>query len=229
VSRLRCLDLFCGAGGATRGLQRAGYHVTGVDIRPQPRYCGDAFVRADALRYPLRGYDLIWASPPCQHYCLLGYKNGNAAEHQALITPVRHRLQRAGVPWVIENVAGARRAMRDPVMLCGTMFGLGIPKAQLWRHRLFDSSEPLEVALSCHHRGSPVGVYGGGDDNRRFGILTVTGHSGGIRKRGNLQQYNVRERSRAMGIDWMTNAELSQAIPPAYSEYIARQIRRWGL
>lgn len=228
MNKLKALDLFCGAGGATRGLQLAGFHVTGVDIRPQPRYCGDKFYQADAITFPLGGFDFIWASPPCQRYCLLAYRNSNARDHPDLIAPVRSRLKRSGIPYVIENVAGAKRKLRRPVMLCGTMFDLGIPEAQLWRHRLFEGPWPIHIPMVCQHRGSPVGVYGGGGDWRRLGVVTVTGHTGGTRKRGNLQQYNVRQRRVAMGIEWMTNAELSQAIPPAYSEFIGRQFLGGG-
>src|SRR5579864_4184083 len=102
---MRCLDLFCCAGGATKGLQRAGFHVTGVDIKPQPRYCGDEFHQADALTFPLTGYDFIWASPPCQSY-------SSAMRHLAtpqpmLIDAMRARLEASGAAWCIENVLGA--------------------------------------------------------------------------------------------------------------------------
>lgn len=176
------------------------------------------------MKFPLDGYDFIWASPPCQRYCLLAFRNANAATHPDLIAPIRRRLKRSGALYVIENVMGAAKELRDPIKLCGTMFDLQIAEAQLWRHRLFESNAGISVTRSCNHRGSPVCVYGGGGDNRRFGVVTVTGHTGGTRKRGNLQQYNVAQRSAAMGIDWMTNAELSQSIPPAYAEFIGRQV-----
>ena len=220
----RALDLFCSAGGATRGLQLAGFHVTGVDIAPQPRYVGDAFIQANALDVDLEGYDFIWASPPCQAFTMLRHMP-TAHKHPNLIPQTRRKLVAAGVPWVIENVPGAPLGRSgNLITLCGSMFNLGIPEAQLWRHRIFESNIPLFVDRQCSHRGSPVGVYGGGGDNRRFGVVTITGHTGGTRKRGNLQQYNVAQRSRAMGIDWMTNAELSQAIPPAYSRFIGQQV-----
>ena len=221
--RLKALDLFCSAGGATRGLQLAGFEVTGVDIDPQPRYCGDHFIQADALSLPLQGYDFIWASPPCQRYSLLAYRNNNAHKHPNLIDRTRARLAASRILYTIENVGGARHKMRQPVMLCGTMFGLGLPEAQLWRHRLFECNFPLRVAVACIHRGSPAGVYGGGGYSRRFGVVTVTGNTGGIRKRGNLQQYNVAQRSAAMGIDWMLNRELSQAVPPIYAMFVGLQ------
>src|SRR6266851_7296325 len=119
----RALDLFCGAGGTTKGLQRAGFHVTGVDIKRQPRYCGDAFVQADALRPPfdLSRFDFIWASPPCQAFSastishrLLG------KEYPDLIAPVRLMLAESGAVTVIENVVGA--PIRPDIRLDGTMF-----------------------------------------------------------------------------------------------------------
>jgi DNA (cytosine-5)-methyltransferase 1 len=120
---MRALDLFSGAGGATCGLQQAGFHVTGVDLKPQPNYCGDLFVQADALDYlkgvDLSRFDFIWASPPCQAYTSLRHAPGRH-RNADLIGPTRELLIRSGLPWVIENVEGARDQLRDPVMLCGT-------------------------------------------------------------------------------------------------------------
>jgi len=210
----RALDLFCCAGGATKGLQRAGFHVTGVDIRPQPRYCGDEFHQADALEFPLDGFDFIWASPPCQKYSIL--QNTVSVEHPDLIDPVRLRLLRWGGQYSIENVE--RAPLSASVMLCGTMFGLEADGAQLWRHRLFETNVPMGLVPPCQHR--PTREV----DGLRLGAITVTGNSGGTRRRGNLRQYTADQRRMAMGIDWMTIAELSQAIPPAYSEFIGRQV-----
>src|SRR6185437_11282689 len=99
--KLRALDLFCGAGGATRGLQLAGFHVTGVDIKPQPRYVGDAFHQADAMTFPLDGFDFIWASPPCQKYSLIRKNSRPDDEHPDLVAPIRRRLCKRGIPCVI--------------------------------------------------------------------------------------------------------------------------------
>lgn len=103
----RALDLFCCAGGATKGLQRAGFHVTGVDIKPQPRYCGDAFLQLDALSVRLDGYDFIWASPPCQPFSALRHMPTARTDHEDLIEPTRARLISSGVSYCIENVDGA--------------------------------------------------------------------------------------------------------------------------
>jgi len=129
AATLRALDLFCKAGGATKGLQRAGFHVTGVDIERQPRYCGDAFVQADALNPPfdLAGFDFIWASPPCQAHSPL--KAVTKKEYPDLIPQTRALLQASGRPYTIENVVGAR--LRDPVRLCGGMFGLHLSSSGL--------------------------------------------------------------------------------------------------
>lgn len=108
--RLRALDLFCGAGGATKGLQRAGFHVIGLDVKPQPRYCGDAFIQADALRPPvdLSTFGFIWASPPCQHSSWSARRWRNAGkEYPDLIEPARQMLEASGKPFCIENVVGA--------------------------------------------------------------------------------------------------------------------------
>ena len=198
----RILDLFCGAGGAARGYQRAGFYVVGVDIKPQPRYAGDEFIQADAMTFPLDGFDAIHASPPCQRYsrCTPPAKRGN---HADLIDPTRNGLVGSGLPYVIENVPGA--PLRDFVVLCGSSFGLKVR-----RHRLFETNFPL-LALPCNHcaQGVPVGVYGGG--------------TGKGQKRGRKVMSSA-EAIEVMGMPWANRAEVTQAIPPAYTEYIGRQL-----
>lgn len=210
---LRALDLFCCAGGASRGLQQAGFHVTGVDIRPQPRYCGDAFYETDALAFPLDGFDFIWASPPCQGYSAMRHAPG-AKGAPRLIAHVRERMP-ADVPWVIENVEEAADEMREPTLLCGSMFGLGAQGCRTQRHRLFETNFPLQQPL-CRHDSRPViGVYGGHARKRSAAAggrgtkdVWVGGHKAAA--------------SKALGIDWATLAEMSEAIPPAYAEYIGK-------
>lgn len=246
----RALDMFCCAGGTTRGLQLAGFHVTGIDIRKQPRYCGDAFVQADALNPPfdIREFDFIWASPPCQAHTKLRFMP-NARQHSDLIPETRAMLMEAGVPYAIENVEDAPLGESgNLIMLCGTMFGLQTAdgSAELWRHRLFETSFPIVLRPPCQHRSAALGVYGGHVRDRCRKVLTVVGHTPvdntarsekrrAITVTGHTAQTNtVRNRVRqtftladakaAMGIDWMTMAGLSQAIPPAYSEFIGRHV-----
>lgn len=206
----RALDLFCGAGGATRGLQDAGYIVHGVDITAQSRYCGETFSRADACIWgdlnTLKQFDLIWASPPCQHYSQGAKRWKTSNNHPDLIAAIRCRLAATGIPYVIENIPTARRHLKDPIMLCGTQFGLGV-----FRHRLFETS--FTVPEPTHH--SHTGYIGDGQ------YITVTGHSGGRSKRDGWKNGTVADAKKAMGINWMTWAEMAEAIPPAYSQYIA--------
>lgn len=223
---VRLLDLFCCAGGAAMGYHRAGFdEIVGVDIRPQPRY-PFTFVLGDALEYAAEHgheFDAIHASPPCQAFTDLRHMP-NALEHADLLTPTRAALVSIGLPYVIENVEGA--PMTGPyIVLCGSMFGLGTGNAELWRHRLFELSGFYCLTPSCAHRTRDlvIGVYGGhGRDRRR--VISVVGHSGGRSARDGTQQFTVDERREAMGIDWMTGAELSQAIPPAYTEFIGRYL-----
>ena len=211
------------------GYSRAGFEVVGVDCEPQPRY-PFAFLEADALDlmrgliagssvlgYYLSDFDAIHASPPCQAYSSLrSIPRFSGKEHPALVDDTRQLLAAAGLPWVMENVPGSN--LDTHVILCGSMFGLGAycdgQFHQLRRHRLFETSFYFLMPLRCHHVGRPVGVYGNGGSHRRIkdkpGINGFTG--------------TAAERRSAMGIDWMGRYGLSQAVPPAYCEFIGKQL-----
>lgn len=207
---MRALDLFCCAGGAGRGLADAGFEVVGVDLVKHKNY-PFTFIQGDALTVPLGGYDFIWASPPCQGYTALRHAPG-AKGAPLLIDQIRDRLVANGAPWVIENVEEAKWAMRDPVTLCGSMFGLGSSGFQLRRHRLFEANFRIPQP-ECKHSEPVVGVYGG---HARCRSAKFGGR--GTRDFVGMSQKQIA--SEAMGIDWMTLGEMSEAIPPAYSHLI---------
>ncbi len=209
----KLLDLFCCAGGAGVGYSRAGFEVVGIDIDPQPNY-PLPFVQTDALNLDpkfIAMFDAIHASPPCQSYSDLAKRNGNADAWPRLIEPIREILIRSGLPYVIENVEGA--PLRNPVMLCGTMFkGL-----RVLRHRLFESNFP--ILTPTHGRHPKVHTFdkrkshfGKTNDMRDF--VQVTGG-------GNCTIAAARD---AMGINWMTKNELNESIPPAYTQFIGKQL-----
>jgi DNA (cytosine-5)-methyltransferase 1 len=199
----RLLDLFCGAGGAGMGYARAGFDVTGVDIKPMPRY-PFAFIQGDALEYLTahgHEYEAIHASPPCQRYTALQVVRGR--EHPDLVAPTRKALEATGKPWVIENVVGA--PMNTTIVLCGAMFGL-----KVYRHRLFESNQML---FQPHHELHRDSTPRAGRGISPKGFISVAGNTG-----------NADYARLAMGIDWMNRDQLSQAIPPAYTEYIGKQL-----
>lgn len=186
------------------GLAQAGFDVIGVDIEPQPRYPFH-FIQADAVQTDVdfvRMFDLVWASPPCQHYSMFSRNLGTAHKHPDLIPPARELLEASGRPFIIENVVGA--PLRNPITLCGTMFGL-----KLIRHRLFETNWPVDPPTCCLHRGDEIPVYGNG---------TPQWH----RKTWG-RNISIAEKRAAMEIDWTNRDELSQAIPPAYSRFLAAQ------
>jgi DNA (cytosine-5)-methyltransferase 1 len=206
VTRPRLLDLFCGAGGCSVGYHRAGFDVVGVDNRPQPHYPYE-FVQADALEFPLDRFDAIHASPPCQTYSAYRRKGMGVGDgYPDLIADMRHRLIRALVPWVIENVPGA--PLRDPIQLCGSSFGLDVR-----RHRLFESNFGLLLAPPCAH----------GQQAPRFAPATNRTNPRRTVEIG-VWRIPLATQQTAMGIDWMTLPELSQAIPPAYTQWIGEQL-----
>ncbi len=209
---MKIIDLFCGAGGAAMGLHIAfpDAEITGVDINHQKRY-PFKFIQADALTFPLGGYDFFWASPPCQAHSRLRGINGK--RYDDFIEPTRIRFESeviSGKPTVIENVMGA--PLINPAMLCGSMFGLGV-----WRHRIFEASFAIKQPI-CRHKDFPlpIDVTGTGGP-----CLTRTTPGGGIHRKPK----NMAQAKKVMGIDWMTRKEITQAIPPAYSEYIGNQYR----
>ena len=219
MTRPRLLDLFCGAGGAAVGYHRAGFDVTGVDNRPQPRYPFQ-FHQADAMTYPLDGYDAIHASPVCKLYSAAtpAWARKN---HQNQIPPIRKRLEATGLPWVIENVPGA--PLRADYKLCGCIMGL----PELRRERWFETSwHGFDMRAPCYHPLQPVTVSGHGEPSGprliRRRVITVAG--GGRDRRKPRRDADVSDWRRVMGINWMTRDELAQAIPPAYTRFIGARL-----
>lgn len=215
------LDLFCGAGGCSVGYHQAGFEVYGVDHAPQPRYPFE-FERRDAMEalhcllagrpvcgLRLSDIDAIHASPPCQRYTIGRKIHGSGERHPDLVGPTRSLLEQSAKPWVMENVPGAPMT-GWPVTLCGLMFGL-----KVIRHRLFESPVML---MQPRHPKHPKGDLTGscrGYSTGANGFVTVAGNNF-VRTAG----------ARAMGIDWpMTRKELANAIPPAYTEFVGRQLR----
>lgn len=194
------LDLFCGVGGAAKGYQRAGFYVVGVDINPQPNYCGDEFVKGDALdflsglsqpryEWPGERFVAVHASPPCQFYANVTKWRGTATDHSDLLGPTLDLLRTHGSPWVVENVPEA--IGRPDLILCGSMFGLKVK-----RHRHFLTSWSA------------------------FGLLNPCKHADLLP----FMHKGERAYADALGCEWMSNREARQAIPPAYTEWIGQQL-----
>jgi DNA (cytosine-5)-methyltransferase 1 len=225
MSKPRLLDLFCGAGGASVGYHRAGFEVVGVDIKPQPNY-PFRFIQADALEHTrswldalaVLGKDASWdfdaihASPPCQAYShgAVRFRN-EGKEYPDLVAKTRELLSETGLPWVIENVPGA--PMRVDIRICGCQVGLD----EIRRVRWFETSwHAFVMADPCVH-----------DPDKP--VMSVTGHGNPTWTRDRYVEVygrtpKIADYRRAMGIDWMNRDELSQAIPPAYTELIGTQL-----
>jgi DNA (cytosine-5)-methyltransferase 1 len=201
------LDLFCGAGGAGEGYRRAGFEVFGVDLADMPRN-PHHFQQGDALEFLAEHgheFDAIHASPPCQDHSTATKRHGRVHGTGWLLAATREALEATGRPWVIENVPGA--PMRADFRLCGCQFGL----PGLQRKRLFETSwSPVLAPPRCVHVGRTI---------------TVSGHTGGSSTRDGSRGFGTAAEWRAaMGIDWMTTAELAQAIPPAYTQFIGERL-----
>ncbi|MET8031776.1 DNA methylase [Streptomyces sp. NPDC005345] len=174
----------------------------------------------DALTYladliasgEIRRYAAVHASPPCQHGCALtvgtNASQGWGRAHVDLVAPVRALLDRTGLPYVIEQPNG-RAVIRKDLTLCGEMFGLGVI-----RHRNFElggwtAVQPAHVPHRGRVRGYRHGRFYDGP------YAAAYGNGGG--------KPSVPELQTAMGITWTdVREELTEAIPPAYTEFIGR-------
>lgn len=229
MTRPLFLDLYCGAGLVADGLNAAGCDTVGVDLHPQPDYRGP-FIQHHALTLDDRFLDMfdgIWASPPCLRDTAMKHAPGAKGQaHPDLITPTRAMLRRwaarTGRLYTIENVETA--PLVDPVILCGSMFGLGVDVAgqryHLKRHRKFETNWPLRPPCACRHASPVIGVYGG---HARVRAASAGG-------RGTADFIGVDDKTAlmraAMGVERkLSGAAVSQGIPPAYAEFIAAQMR----
>jgi len=224
------LDLYCGAGGAAVGIDRAGFQVVGIDIKPQPNY-PFPFFQLGAIQFlknlteaELKDVLWIWSSPPCQAHSwsakrwISGARNQKKRKYPDMIAKTRKLLDKTGKPYIIENVAGA--PLKNKVMLCGLMFNLGVN-----RHRYFESNVKLETPEHRDCRGRI----------QRGEALTVAGHG------GNSKSYKLTDWQKAMGIDWMNKRpnnsgsrkrpgnreDLCESVPPAYAEFLANQMKTY--
>ena len=205
---MRLLDIFCGAGGASKGYEMAGFDVTGIDLKSGKRY-PFTYIKKDFKTLTvedLQDYDVIHASPPCQTFSItknLRIAQNKKTDKEDLLDVTRQLLIDSGKPYVLENVPGA--PLRNPIQLCGSVFNL-----QVRRHRLFESNMPLKGS-GCDHKqqGRPVGIYGSLNDKIPGGGQTAK---------------TIEIAREAMGINWMIWTELVEAIPPMYTEFIGKQV-----
>lgn len=207
---MKALDLFCGAGGASAGLRRAGFELLGVDIRPQPRYPfaireGNVFDLIESGDLRLDAFDFIWASPPCQGKTAYRRRPNHVrpVDTDGNIVRIRALLAMSNVPWVIENVPGT--ALRAPITLCGSMFSETL---MIRRHRCFEASFSMPQ-LACRHE-LQLGDFPQATNRKNRRRTAEIG----------VWRIPIETQRSAMGINWMALEELSEAIPPAFAEWI---------
>lgn len=201
---MKILDLFCKAGGCSMGYYNVGFEVVGVDIKPQPNYPFE-FIQSNAFDIDVSDFDAIHASPPCQCYTsMLNHGLTDRTKHPDLINATRNFLKASGKPYVIENVEDA--PLFNPIILCGEMFQL-----KVIRHRIFETNFRVPQPRHRKHKGLALRKRG-----EKFKYYRIYGHEVGT----------VEEWGGAMGINWMkTKDELTQAIPPAYTQYIGEYLK----
>lgn len=204
------LDLFCGQGGAASGYSEAGFDIIGIDIKPQPNY-PFTFIQADALTLPidLNKIDAIHASPPCQSYSTMN--NGRGSTHPALIDDTRKLLSSTNLPYIIENVMGARKEMPDAELLHGGMFDI-----RTTRPRLFETNWRYLPPKKCPRPKDPLGIYGHHEQNGR--VLWR-------RKDGTAQlAATLKQAQEILSMPWADWRGVCEAVPPVYTKHIGQQL-----
>jgi len=217
MSKMRLLDLFCCAGGASMGYHLAGFEVIGVDHKPQPNYPFQFFQHdaVDFMKRWGREYDFIHASPPCQGYSNHTKEDSEYVNHSKgkdeprLIQTIRELIP-GDTPYVIENVIGAKKELIKPFQLCGVMFGL--PFA---RHRLFESN--LNIIPPHHPNCKGIAKQYALENNIDYRDMSITGKS---RRSGCIDTWKE-----LMQMPWAGRAwEVTEAIPHVYAKYIGEQV-----
>lgn len=215
MTRPRILDAFCGAGGAGRGYQLAGFDVVGVDIVPQPNYVGE-FIQGDAIEFIYEHgheFDFRHASPPCQASSALTKGTNKGYVYPQLIPDTRMALESIDGPYVIENVAGA--PIRKDLTLCGEMFDLAVIRHRFFEFGGWDFFHSLTQPVHRPHRGRVAGMRHGQWYEGPY--FAVYGEGGG---KGTVAQWQT-----AMGMDWTdVRKEIAEAIPPAYTRHIGEAV-----
>ena len=206
LSKPRCADLYCCAGGAAQGLSLAGFDVTGWDLKSGLNYPFERRI-GDAMMVDLAGFDFAWASPPCQAHSTLRHRTGK--DYDDLIGETRDKLIQWGGPWIIENVVGA--PLLNPVMLCGSAFCLRVR-----RHRIFESNMPL-VGTQCFHDRQPEPIDVSGTGGYQHSPRKKKTGGKGRKPKGLFEAQEV------MQMSWASRREISQAIPPAFSWFLGNQ------
>jgi DNA (cytosine-5)-methyltransferase 1 len=167
----------------------------------------DRLLRGEGLTFSngetlyLKDLAAFHASPPCEFGSRMTSKDC-IANHDNLIPQTQERLRAFGKPYSIENIPDNKAWLNNPIMLCGTMFGL-----YLHRHRYFECYPKIFCLLnSCVKVKEPV---------------LVTGCS---RRKNGRREYRVEEIRQAMKIDWMVKTELDKAIPWLFTEFIGKYL-----
>jgi len=217
----KLLDLFCCCGGISKGFHNKGWECTGVDIKDGHQYPYE-FIQSDVFDLPMdffQQFDLIHASPPCQFH--IPTNKHRQHNHINLIPKTIELLEKAGKPYIIENVPGS--PLRKDLVLCGEALGLKVIRHRIFQIKGFTVMQPKhEKHKISVLNGTAVPLYSGGFCPGFWGNKERRKEFIQNRKEKNLYKFTINDYQNATGIDWVDKKEhLTQMIPPKYAEYIA--------